>query len=124
MAKHMSAHAAALFYAMRHPPRACRVKKVMLNDSPGEIEQAGFPRPTQWQVKWQSQNYGQHTLRRGRKRGWRKTTASEDRQVLATFHKVRQPLGSGVDARDAFNALPDALRQKISLRTVRERLCN
>ena len=122
MVKHMSAHAAALVYVMRHPPSTWHVKKVQLKQIPGEIEKAGFPRPTQWQVKWQSQNYGQHTLRRGRKRGWRKTTAAEDRQVLATFQKVRQPLGSRVDSRDVFNALPDALRQKICLRTVRERL--
>ena len=107
---------------MRHPPKAWGVKQVPFKEIPGEIQQAGFPRPTLLQAKWQAKHYGEQKLRRGHNQGWRKTTASEDKQVLATFHKVRRPLGSKVDSRDVFNALPDALRQKISLRTVRERL--
>ena len=73
-------------------------------------------------MQWQAKHFGKEALRRGRKQGWRKTTPSEDKQVLRTFHKVRQPLGSAVDARDVFNALPDALRRTICLRAVRERL--
>ena len=122
MVKHMSPRAAALVYVLRHPPKDWGCKRVRMKQIPDEVEKAGFPRPTRWQVKWQAANFGNQPSRRGRKPGWRKTTAAEDKKVLATFHKVRQPLGSAVDARDVFNALPDALRQKISVRTVRERL--
>ena len=59
---------------------------------------------------------------RGRKAGWRKTTAAEDKTLLQTFHKVRKPAGSLLHSRDVWNALPDSLRRKICLRTVRERL--
>ena len=41
---------------------------------------------------------------------------------MKSFLKVRQPLGARVDARDVYNDLPDALRIKVCLRTVRERL--
>ena len=122
MVKHMAPHAAALVYVLRHPPKGLGTKKLQFKQIPREIEKAGFARPTPWQVKWQAKNFGKQALPRGRKHGWRKTTAAEDKEVLATFHKVRQPMGSAVDSRDVFNALPDALRQKICLRTVRERL--
>ena len=122
MVKHMAPHAAALVFLLRNPPKVWKVRKLQFKKIPSAIAQAGFRRPTPWQVKWQAKNFGTKTGIRGRKNGWRKTTPTEDKRILATFHKVRKPIGSGVVARDVFNGLPDALRQKICVRTVRERM--
>ena len=59
--------------------------------------------------------------RRGRKQGWRKTTAEDGKVLMRTFHKLRPP-GHGVESRGVHQALPRALQLKISLRTVRNRL--
>ena len=59
---------------------------------------------------------------RGRKEGWRKTTPAEDAKIVAVFRKVRVPLGSLVERRDVWKALPVALREKITPRTVGNRL--
>ena len=59
---------------------------------------------------------------RGRKEGWRKTTPAEDAKILAAFRKVRKPLGSLVEKNDVWKALPLALREKVSARTVSRRL--
>ena len=65
----------------------------------------------------------QHNAKkRGRKVGWRKTTQSEDKQILAAFARVRKPLGILVEKRDVWKALPLNLRNKISIRTVGNRL--
>lgn len=122
MTKHMAPKAAAMAHVFRNPPKAWKVKKLRFKEIPVEIAKAGFPRPTLWQVKWQAKNFGKEVGRRGRKTGWRKTSPAEDKTILATFQKVRLPLGSAVESGDVFNALPDALRQKVSARTVRERL--
>ena len=49
---------------------------------------------------------------RGRKKGWRKTTAAEDARIFACFQKVRRPLGSLVESQDVWKALPATLRDK------------
>ena len=59
---------------------------------------------------------------RGRKTGWRKTTPAEDAKIFSCFQKVRLPLGSLVEARDVWKALPPALRNRITMRTVLNRL--
>ena len=59
---------------------------------------------------------------RGRKEGWRKTTPAENAKILAAFRKVRKPLGSLVEKNDVWKALPLALREKVSARTVSRRL--
>ena len=122
MAKHMCAKAAALVHTFRNPPKVWKVKALPFKKIPTEVAKAGFPRPTPKQVKRAAASFGHAPARRGRKLGWRKTCEKEDASILATFKKVRQPLGSAVDAADVFNALPDKLRHKICLRTVRERL--
>ena len=57
----------------------------------------------------------------GRKKGWRKTTKSEDKVILKVFHKVRPP-GHGVSARKVCEFLPRKLKAKIGKRTVIRRL--
>ena len=59
---------------------------------------------------------------RGRKPGWRKTTPAEDAKILACFRKVRRPLGSLVESRDVWKALPATLRDEVTARTVANRL--
>ena len=59
---------------------------------------------------------------RGWKKGFRKTTPAEDRCILRAFYKVRQPLESLVESRDVWNELTPAVRSKVCLRTVRNRL--
>ena len=59
--------------------------------------------------------------KRGRKQGWRKTTKSEDKQILTTFKKLRPP-GYGVDSRDIHKALPKKLRKKVGRDTIISRL--
>ena len=59
---------------------------------------------------------------RGRKTGRRKTTPAEDAKIFSCFQKVRLPLGSLVEARDVWKALPPALRNRITMRTVLNRL--
>ena len=59
---------------------------------------------------------------RGRKVGWRKTTPAEDATILACFKRARQPLGCLVEAHDVWKALPVPLRNKVTMRTVANRL--
>ena len=59
---------------------------------------------------------------RSRKVGWRKTTPADDAAILACFKSVRQPLGSLVEAHDVWQALPVPLRNKVTMRTVANRL--
>ena len=59
---------------------------------------------------------------RGWKKGFRKTTPAEDRCILRAFYKVRQPLESLVESRDVWNELTPAVRSKVCLRIVRNRL--
>ena len=60
--------------------------------------------------------------KRGRKRGWRKTTTQEDKNILASFQKARQPLGSDVTARGVATGLPPKLKRNVCFRTIRNRL--
>ena len=60
---------------------------------------------------------------RGRKKGWRKTSARDDAVILATFHKVRPP-GQGVTSTRVSDSLPRPLRNTICKRTIRNRLAD
>ena len=59
--------------------------------------------------------------KRGRKKGWRKTTKAEDKIVLATFKKNRPP-GCGIDSREVKSKPPRNLQAKISRRLIIRRL--
>ena len=63
-----------------------------------------------------------HSKQRGRKKGWRKTSQTEDKCIFQTFQKVRKPLGRLVEAPEVWKKLPARLRKKITPRTVLNRL--
>ena len=120
MGKHMDAKTRALCYFYRHPPRNSGVKPVPYRKIPKLLPVR--PRPTRQQVWTAVRTFHLVQKSRGRKKGFRKTTPAEDRCILRAFHKVREPLGSLVESRDVWNELTPALRSKVCLRTVRNRL--
>ena len=61
--------------------------------------------------------------KRGRKFGQKITTKQEDKQILATFKRMRPP-GQYVDSRIVHRALPKPVKKKISRRTVIRRLAD
>lgn len=120
MGPHMDERTRALCYFYRHPPPAAGVKAMTYARIASVVP--AKPRLNKDQVRWAVKHFHLKPKQRGRPLGFRKTTAFEDKTILATFFKVRQPLGSSVESRDVWNALPQALRKKVSLRTVRNRL--
>ena len=73
-------------------------------------------------LRWAAVTFMAKKSPRGRKPGWRKTTSAEDKAIFNAFFKVRQPLGILVEARDVWKALRGELRDKVSIRTVANRL--
>ena len=120
MGKHMDAKTRALCYFYRHPPRNSGVKPVPYRKIPRLLPVR--PRPTRQQVWTAVRTFHSDQKSRGRKKGFRKTTPAEDRCILRAFYKVRQPLESLVESRDVWNELTPAVRSKVCLRTVRNRL--
>ncbi len=111
----------ALCYALRCPPKG--VKKTKLKDivkfklvkkSDGTV-----PQPSA--IAEAAATFKDEKRKRGRKQGWRKTTKSEDKQILTTFKKLRPP-GYGVDSRDIQKALPKKLSKKVGRDTIISRL--
>lgn len=103
----------ALCYGYRNPPPG--QKKLAYNKIAGLV---GF---TEGAVRESVATFLDVKKKRGRKKGWRKTTKAEDQVIMEKFHKVRPP-GHGVDSRKVRNALPVKLRTKIGRRTVIRRL--
>ena len=116
---HTDAATQALCFFYRNPPPNSGVQPQPYKAIPKLIHK---PDMKISRVKMIVKRFLQEKKRRGRKTGWRKTTVAEDTAVLATFKKVRQPLGSLVEARDVWKALRPGLRNKISVRTVANRL--
>ena len=117
--KHLSPAMQALCYFYRSPPAESGVKPQPYKAIPKLIE---HPRMKISRVKMAVKRFMDKKGTRGRRVGWRKTTASEDNAIVATFHKVRQPLGILVEAREVWKALKADLRNKITIRTVANRL--
>ena len=115
----MDERSRALCYFYRHPPKSSGVKpssyKNIAKLIPGQSLNAD-------QVRKAVKFFKLPRKQRGRKQGFRKTTPAEDKIIMSTFFKVRQPLGSSVESRDIWNALPAGLRAKVCLRTIRNRL--
>ena len=109
----------ALCYFYRHPPPGSGVKPQPFSAIPTLIKapSMGISR-----VKMAVRRFHLKRQTRGRKVGWRKTTPADDAAILACFKKVRQPLGSLVEAHDVWQALPVSLRNKVTMRTVANRL--
>ena len=120
----MNAENRALCYFNRHPPTGygtpmkwSAIAKLVWNSD-------GRTHPTPAGVRkcvlcWTAQR-----RKRGRKLGWRKTTALEDQRIVSSFHKARLPRGSSVTSRDVAGRLPKRLRVKICRRTIRRRLAS
>lgn len=109
----------ALCYFYRNPPVKSGVKPQLYKHIPQLIKK---PRMKISTIKMAVKRFGREKQKRGRKAGWRKTTPQEDKAICARFHKIRQPLGILVEARDVWKALAPGLRNKITVRTVANRL--
>ena len=120
MGKAMSPKQAALCYFYRKPPAGSGAKPQKFVGIPKLV--GGKPLLTVSAVKWAVYNFHNKSAPRGRPAGWRKTTKAEDQRIVKSFKKVRQPLGCGVEFQDVLRDLPDALRKKISKKTLGRRL--
>ena len=115
----MDERSQALCYFYRHPPKGSGVKPIPYTKIPKLIPGKKLNAD---QVRMSVKRFHLKRKPRGREQGFRKTTPAEDKEVLSTFFRVRQPLGRSVESRDIWNALPAVLRAKVCLRTIRNRL--
>ena len=106
-------------YFYRNPPPGSGVKPQPYKAIPKLI---GAPNMGIGRVKMAVRRFHGKRRARGRKVGWRKTTPAEDAVIFACFKRARQPLGSLVEAHDVWKALPASLRNKVTMRTVANRL--
>ena len=120
----MSAENRALCYFYRHPPPHSGAQPVKQWTKIAQLvwNADGVTHPTPHAVRLCVLGWRKARKTRGRKVGWRKTTAVEDREILASFKKARMPLGTEVTSRDVQASLPRNLRNKICKRTIRNRL--
>ena len=90
----MNAENRALCYFYRHPPKGSGVQPVKKWAQIARLvwNADGKTHPTPNAVKYCVLNWKQVNKKRGRKNGWRKTTKQEDKKILATFQKARQPM--------------------------------
>ena len=109
-AEYMDARTEALCYLLRNPPDCWDVKPMPYKDIPEYIQQ---PSLEPKRIEKIVERFNDELKTRGRKEGWRKTTTAEDKQMLQTFHKVRQPLGSLTESTDVWKALKPQLRDKV-----------
>ena len=119
MSEHMAPAKQARCYFYRNPPASSGVRPQPHKDIPELIQLPQTPVGT---IKTVVKRFHLPRQARGRKPGWRKTTPAEDANILACFQKVRRPLGSLVESRDVWKALPATLRDKVTARTVANRL--
>ena len=119
MSKHMDASLRALCFFYRNPPPGSGVRPQPYKEIAKLIRRPRMPAGT---IRSAVKRFLAVRRVRGRKEGWRKTTPAEDAKILAAFRKVRKPLGSLVEKNDVWKALPLALREKVSARTVSRRL--
>ena len=115
----MSPALQALCFFYRNPPPDSGVKPQPYRKIPGLLK---APHLGVGRIKMAVKRFHCEKKIRGRKTGWRKTTPAEDAKIFSCFQKVRLPLGSLVEARDVWKALPPALRSRITMRTVLNRL--
>ncbi len=109
----------ALCHSLRNPPKG--QPKTKLKDIRKLVKKQDGRRPSLGAIAEAASEFLQKKGKRGRAKGWRKTTKAEDRQVMTTFHKLRPP-GHGVDARTIHTALPMKLMKKITQKTIIRRL--
>ena len=109
----------AICYAHRNPPPGC--KKTPLSDIRKIVRNTAGGKVTLQAISTAARTFHDEKEKRGRKKGWKKTTKAEDKKVLSTFHKLRPP-GCGVDSREVQTALPKKLRMKVGRKTIIRRL--
>ena len=112
----------ALAYLMRHPPPCTGLKPQRYRVICSHLKSPGQPEPLLATVHKAVKNFHREARRRGRKLGYRKTLPMEDNAILRAFFRIRQPCGSEVTYHDVWCALPDSLRAKICVETVKNRL--
>lgn len=117
----MDAKNCALCYFYRHPPPGSDVKPMKYTDIAGIVVKKDGTHPSVGGVHKAVKEFTGVKQTRGRKKGWRKTSKTEDAAILAAFHKCRPP-GHGVVSREVSTALPRTLRTKVCHRTIRNRL--
>ena len=122
MGKHMDEKTKALCYFYRNPPAGSGVKPQPYSAICKLARAPGKAPLNKMQVYKAVKRFHLKKVTRGRKQGWRKTTAQEDQAIMRSLFKVRRPLGCSVESRDVWNGLPRGLRSKVCLRTVRSRL--
>ena len=117
----MNAENRALCYFYRFPPKDSGVRPLSFPKIAQIVRKQDGTCPTAEGVRLGVRDFHREKFQRGRKQGWRKTSAADDKVLMKTFHKVR-PAGAGVVARDVDDALPARLQGKLCLKTIRSRL--
>ena len=119
MSARIGAAQQALCYFYRNPPASSGVRPQPYKEIAKLIGQPQIPAGT---IRTIVRRFHRARQARGRKKGWRKTTAAEDARIFSCFQKIRRPLGSLVESQDVWKALPATLRGKVTARTVANRL--
>ena len=109
----------AMCYALRNPPAG--MKKASLAAIAGMVVKTDGTHPSIQAVRSAAKLFHEEKQKRGRKKGNKKTTAADCREIMKKFRFLRPP-GHGIDSRRLHRALPVSLRWKISRRTVIRRL--
>ena len=79
----------ALCYLYRNPPAGSGLKPVPYKSIPALIKKPNMKVKT---IEKTVHRFHANGKKRGRKIGWRKTSASDDKVIMTTFEKVRKPL--------------------------------
>ena len=87
----------ALCFAGRNPPPG--VKKTPYSVLRMYVKNKNGDPPTDGAMSMAARDYHAEKLKRGRKKGSRKTTRAEDKKILEVFKKNRPP-GCGIDSRE------------------------
>ena len=111
----------ALAFFYRNPPPGSGVKPLPYSAICKLVRKKNGKQPGKSAVHKAVSTFKKTSLPRGRKTGWRKSTTGEDNAMVTTMLRLRGG-GLGVTSQEVRNALPAALRRKISSKTVRRRL--
>ena len=89
----MNAVNRALCFFCRYPPKGSGVQLVKKWAAIARLvwNADGKTHPSANVVKYCVQNWKRVNKKRGRKKGWRKTTTQEDKKILVSFKKARKP---------------------------------
>ena len=85
----MDAANRALCYFYRNPPKESGAKPLPFSQIRLRVRKANGTLPSVEACRKCARDFHQAKGKRGRKVGWRKTTETEDKVILKTFHKVR-----------------------------------